>query len=271
MWENYDYDDRSPILDVVTGKHISLRNMAKGADKGTYVCAVCYKLKNDPIRSAVYVKGGTEKTCLHAAHFPKNGCAAGQTAIHIMVSEAIAVATNGVLECYYPDGAHKADVRSGSVYWEVIYTSWMTEKKRDALRPMIESGQIKIKVVNIERIPREMLVELLDIRHNNDDWQHRWFEMINVPPFTKEYRPRDSSGIRKAVLIEPIGDNKVGHNGNQCCTGCEFAYVEGSNDLFHCTQADRHYGRKMVVTNGSRCEWGLGIKPITTTGYNDDN
>lgn len=269
MFAEYD-DDRSPILDLVTGYHVSLKHIDRDAERGRYVCAVCYKIRKDAKKSAVYLKGGTPKTCLHASHFPKNGCSAGQTAIHVMVAECIAAVTGGILECLYPDDRHRADVRSGSIYWEVVYTGSMSEPKRQSLNPMVTEGQIKIKIVNINKIPREMMVDLLDIRDQHDDWQHRWFDMINVEPFAKEYRPRGQVLDRKASVIQPIGDNKVGHFGAQCCTGCEFAYTEGSNDLFHCTQADRYYKTKMVVTNGSRCEFNLGIKPTLPSVNHDE-
>lgn len=265
------YDDRAPILNPMTGEYVGISSVEKGSARGSQVCAFCYGTTKDPIKSAVYVKGGTEKTVKHFSHYPKCACSGGQTSAHSAMVAAIAHVTSGVKEATYKGTNFKSDVKAGNVYWEVVYTSGMTEEKRHALNPMVEAGEIKIKIVKIKKIPREMMNQLWDIYFKSpDDWQYQWFDLINVNPFTIDYWPRYRTYVNRAAALEPIGDSCVGHFGNKCCTGCEHAYVEGSSDLFHCHRADAYYGKKMVVTNGSTCEFNLGLKQILETNHHDN-
>lgn len=263
-----DHTLRSPIVDSATGEITYLKEMRKGVERGTYHCAECYKITGDLQKSAVYLKGGTAKVCRHASHYPNSACKGGATAMHRYISEAIAYVTGGDLEGLYLNSNFKSDVAVGSTYWEVIHTSWMSDKKRDFVKPHVLSGRIQIKCVNVENIPREMREEMWDVWFKHDrgqlkGWQNHWFKLFNMEPFTKNYKPRDIDSRQRSSTFEPVGDNCVGHYSNSGCNqACTYARKndDGSDEtstLVCCTMSYLGY-----VPAGANCEYGLG-KTIT--------
>jgi len=266
-FEGIEY--RYPVFATVDMQQInSFDQMVKKAKKGTYVCSECLNLTGDYVKSAVYLRGGTKKQCLHISHYKGKSCnKEGDSPLHNAMKKAYATYFGGKWEDRYPNSTYGCDARVKDTYYEFEKTSKFSPKKKEFVQNFVRSNGGVVLILDISKFKKDFLKDLwgvwLESKRNNDNlWCSYWY--INTNEFLTPFNVRTYQGKKEGVAkINPNGTVDVGHMDSYICDiSCPFFQsVEGDHGqmalMGKCNLYEAH-GSKDVWAN-CKCEFDLGV------------
>lgn len=262
QFEEIEY--RYPIYNSSSMSKIDcFEQMDKKVPRGTFICRECFSITGDVKKSAVMLKGGTGKVCLHVSHYANKQCGA-DSPVHNCIKKAYATYLGGEWEKRYPGSNFSCDARVKDAYYEFELTSRMTEGKQEFIKKFMRQNSGVIYTLSlVTKQFKSLLPEMWEAWSNsndlgNNDWCAFWY--LKTYPLLKRYNVRDYVGKKSgAAQLQPKGTVDVGHSDVMLCN-LECKYFHGSQEsgkqmsfFSHCDLAKAH---NLPIIN-SRCIFGM--------------